>query len=408
MQTTTKSILSIICCLLIPVATAQAAAIDDYHAAVNDAPWYDTQDLAACVAGGSNAAGASPAETKARMKVIWDLLTAPGRLTPAQAAGVMANLKVESGFDPTIVEGGSHKDSPVGVSGGYGIVQWTPGTKMLKYADLAANPELAGNLTRQVNLLWDQLTNASSPLQEVAAGKALLATSTPEEAAAAFMLKYERPKDQSASAVARRAALAAPILAEMGGGASTTVINVADTTTATSADGCAPTTTTPAGAGCGTLTTQALAQAIVDNDKINKFGRLVAEDLSSAAAGQVSSNKVKLSHSLLCIIYSVGQKHDITITSLEGGGSGHSATSLHYVGQAVDFDGFDGSGTNGRDAASIELIKAIVATPGVNFDGARFGQSQCAGQPLPTLPSGAGDFADSCDHVHFQLTRTAP
>jgi hypothetical protein len=164
-------------------------------------------------------------------------------------------MTVESAhtFDPTIVQGGTYKATPEGVNNGYGIVQWTPGTKLLKYADIAANPTLGGNLTRQLNVLWDQLTNASSPLPEKAAGDALKATTTAEQAAVAFMIGYERPADKSLDARDGRAALANPILVEMTGGTSGTITPLTTTngTPVTTSSSC-PSATSQASASIDT------------------------------------------------------------------------------------------------------------------------------------------------------------
>ena len=123
--------------------------------------------------------------------------------TKEQSAGIVGNLIAESGVNPRIVQGGKESDTPG--SNGYGIAQWTPGTKILDDAKAAgASP---GDLSFQLKLLLDQL-NGLTKIPEKAAGDALKQQSTVADAAKTFMLKYERPADKSAGRQNERARLA--------------------------------------------------------------------------------------------------------------------------------------------------------------------------------------------------------
>ena len=117
---------------------------------------------------------------------VWSALIASG-LTKVQAAGVMGNMQSESGFDPFIVQGGGHSMNPADAGGGgYGLVQWTPGRKLIPYLHGHA-PSVA----TEVNALREQLAGkGSSP--EGAAGAALRSARGLAEATRAFELKYER------------------------------------------------------------------------------------------------------------------------------------------------------------------------------------------------------------------------
>lgn len=128
-------------------------------------------------------------------------------LTMEQAAGILGNMWVESGVNPRRVQGTPtpEGDSDTPTSVGYGLVQWTPGTKILP--DAQARNKSPGDLIFQIELLWDQLEGRSE-IPEKAAGDHLKQQTTVRDATASFMTKYERPKDQSQSAINDRVPLA--------------------------------------------------------------------------------------------------------------------------------------------------------------------------------------------------------
>jgi len=131
----------------------------------------------------------SGARFSANAKGVWDALRAVG-FNKIHTAGIMGNMLHESGFDPHIIQGGGHSMNPGDAgSGGYGLVQWTPGRKLTPY--------LHGKLptvATEVNALAAQLSGrGSSP--EGAAGAALRATRTVPAATIAFETKYERHAD---------------------------------------------------------------------------------------------------------------------------------------------------------------------------------------------------------------------
>ena len=117
---------------------------------------------------------------------IYKSLMSVGMSGP-QAAGVMGNMESESGFNPFIIQGGGTSLNPAAAGGGgYGLVQWTPGAKLIPYLNGQA-PSVA----TEIAALAAQLSG-KGPSGEGAAGRALAATSTPSSAATAFGLDYER------------------------------------------------------------------------------------------------------------------------------------------------------------------------------------------------------------------------
>lgn len=128
---------------------------------------------------------------------IWRSLLSTGFYTAKQAAGVMGNMQIESGLNPWIVQGGGSRRLPTGVGSGWGLVQWTPGTKILPYLDGD------GSIASQISALTQQLRGIG-PLAEKSAGQKIRAAGTPEAAAYAFGKYFERPADLSSTIDARR------------------------------------------------------------------------------------------------------------------------------------------------------------------------------------------------------------
>jgi murein DD-endopeptidase MepM/ murein hydrolase activator NlpD len=157
---------------------------------------------------------------------IFNFLTSKG-LQPFQAAGIMGNMAVESGFEPQRLQGTDIgvKTPAESFSGslGWGIVQWTPGSKFID----TNNPKnRANDLGVQLQFLWDQL-EGRGPLSEKQAGDDVKAAPNVMEAVKAFQgtkndngkySGFERPADETGS-LDTRTAKALTILQTYGSGA---------------------------------------------------------------------------------------------------------------------------------------------------------------------------------------------
>jgi len=189
---------------LLPTGSYAILGVDS-QALTNDSIYYieNDQDVAQnCASGTSTGAlgtnnGTTKADADAREKAIWNYLIAHSGygvsgLKAVQVAGVMGNMQVESAntWNPTVVQGVTYADSPPPGAGGYGIVQWSPGTKML--APVIALGGKPNDLGSQLDLLWDQLFNPKSQLSENAAGDGIKATTNVADATEAFRLLFER------------------------------------------------------------------------------------------------------------------------------------------------------------------------------------------------------------------------
>ena len=113
--------------------------------------------------------------------------------TKEQAAGITANLGLESNFDP----------AAVGDSGrAYGIAQWHD-FRQKEFAKWAGKPIKNSTLDEQLGFVHYELTKGG----ETTAGEALRATKTAAAAGDVVTRKYERPADMVGDA-AKRAAVA--------------------------------------------------------------------------------------------------------------------------------------------------------------------------------------------------------
>ena len=161
---------------------------------------------------------------------------------PFQAAAIIGNMMVESGVEPQRLQGTRPgKKTPASqVSGdiGWGIVQWTPGSKFINPTrEAKKNPN---NIEVQLRFLANQLAG-KGPLPEKAAGDDLKKTTDIREAVLAFQGDtqaggkhpgFERPADQSAS-VPERLRHAKQALTDFGSNGG----GVAGTSDAVSGDG---------------------------------------------------------------------------------------------------------------------------------------------------------------------------
>lgn len=185
-----------------------------------------TGDTMSAPCGGGSLVGNSNAEKA------YNFFAGKPGYEPFHAAGIVGNMMLESGVLPqrlqnTGVDVLTPAAEAVNSSLGWGIVQWTPGSKMI-------NPTLADNkdpndLSIQLEFVWNQL-EGNPPLSEKAAGDQLKATTSIEDAVLAFQgnrrvggiyTGYERPADQSGS-VAERTNYARDVLAQFGSGTSVT------------------------------------------------------------------------------------------------------------------------------------------------------------------------------------------
>lgn len=160
---------------------------------------------------------AAPTPVANVAKTIWDFLKGKG-LTECGIAGLMGNLKAESGLKPTnvqnsyevklgmndetytaAVDNGSYTNFEKDAAG-YGLAQWTYHTRkagLLKAAKAAGKS--VGDLNVQLNYLWTELQGYKKVL-------AVLQTATTVRAASdAVLVDFEKPANQTEAVKVKRA-----------------------------------------------------------------------------------------------------------------------------------------------------------------------------------------------------------
>jgi hypothetical protein len=146
--------------------------------------------------------------------------------TPQQSAGIVGNLIAESGVNPKRVQNtktpdGDKDNITVDNHTGYGIAQWTSSGRQQGLVDLARSRGMTieGDLPLQLDYLMQELTISYKEIYE-----SIKVATTVREASSIFMTKFERPKDQSESAQAKRAAQGDKVIELYGNGTSTSAI----------------------------------------------------------------------------------------------------------------------------------------------------------------------------------------
>ncbi len=118
-------------------------------------------------------------------------------LTPIQSAGILGNMQAESGVDPENIQepGGRTRDpTPLTTrSQGWGIIQWTPGAKIIGLLQGAGITTPVYELGTQLEMVWWHMNNIAPP-----GGRNIIEafkqTTTIEQAVAVFEDKMERPQ----------------------------------------------------------------------------------------------------------------------------------------------------------------------------------------------------------------------
>ncbi|EOH8750220.1 phage tail tip lysozyme [Enterococcus faecalis] len=122
-------------------------------------------------------------------KQIWDYLTSNG-WTQQSVAGLLGNMQSESG----IIADRWESDIVGNMNGGYGLVQWTPASKYINWAQ--SNGLVYQNVISQCNRLeWEVTNNEQFYNPDMSFFQFTQSTLTPEELADIFIKCYERPRN---------------------------------------------------------------------------------------------------------------------------------------------------------------------------------------------------------------------
>jgi hypothetical protein len=189
----TATAVGIIICLLSLITIVQTFGPSDMDCSKVDQQSKDIESNG----GASSSSGASweqqGTDSYNNAKKTWDYWVAKG-FSGAAVAGIIGNVATESGntFNPQIVQGGSTSPDPASTSAGYGIYQFTPGSKYKNWKGYTSS-----TIENESDAVWDMevkawSANAFAQLTDVAA------------ATKYWMRTYERPADQSDAAAQPR------------------------------------------------------------------------------------------------------------------------------------------------------------------------------------------------------------
>jgi hypothetical protein len=189
--------------------TAYAISVTDLSRLYDNTPFYDPNSVA-CSNNGGTTSTTTTTTTLAgndNLQKIFNFFANNG-FTSQQAAGIVGNIMVESGGDPekSQLDQKDYQNPPRPDDGtlGWGIVQWTPASKIVNAPSLSGPAYL---LSTQVGFLLAQLNGTSSTSSEKQAGNMLKQVTSgvtaPDghqysiawHAAQVFLTAYERAAD---------------------------------------------------------------------------------------------------------------------------------------------------------------------------------------------------------------------
>lgn len=121
-------------------------------------------------------------------------------LSVPQVAGIMGNLQIESGFDPTVLNGGAHNPDPSQVTVAWGLGQWLPGSKVLTIQKEAGVTGNIDDLATQLDIMWWEINN-KAPTGQIDIIAGLKQINDPVQAAQYWKQYYEGSVGQADQAV---------------------------------------------------------------------------------------------------------------------------------------------------------------------------------------------------------------
>lgn len=137
------------------------------------------------------------AQQQINAKYIWSFLKDHGWSMNA-VAGMLGNMQEESSINP-----GRWQSDDVGDTySGYGLVQWTPASKYINWCKnngYSDPSEMDNNLRRILYELENNIQYAATSSYNLSFKEFSVSTKSASYLGKAFLLNYERPKDQSVS-----------------------------------------------------------------------------------------------------------------------------------------------------------------------------------------------------------------
>jgi hypothetical protein len=128
-------------------------------------------------------------EMTVNAQYILDYLTGKG-WTKNAVCGMLGNMQTESTINPGIWQGLNAGDT----SGGYGLVQWTPASKYINWAN-ANEYDYTAMDSELLRILWEVENNQQWIDSSMTFSEFTQSTDSPYNLAMKFIAAYERPAD---------------------------------------------------------------------------------------------------------------------------------------------------------------------------------------------------------------------
>ncbi len=208
-----RSIALLLCIMIYAPATSSFAISSEQIQTLNQGIMYFNVDAGSSCAGGSSTLIGSDNPTKT-----WNYFKGQG-LDDMHVAAIMGNLEQESSFSPTVMQKGGNSNNPADAGAlGWGLAQWSPGSKIITAATKYNVTTPIYELGTQLSIIWQQMGDVSpAGAQKMIDG--FKNTTTLEQATSYFTTNFE-----AAGIVGPRLSLAQAALANYqgkGGGGST-------------------------------------------------------------------------------------------------------------------------------------------------------------------------------------------
>lgn len=159
----------------------------------------------------------SDGTTEGNKKAIWSYLKSVG-FSEEAAAGVMGNIQAESGFNPARLQGDIPESQFTLGSTGFGLVQWTySGYQKALFNYAKSKGKDKKDLSLQLDFLYNEQLVKHDFMPYFTGIEELKKSSDIRKVTEVFMLKFERPYDQSENAIANRTKLSQGIYEQLRG-----------------------------------------------------------------------------------------------------------------------------------------------------------------------------------------------
>lgn len=147
-------------------------------------------------------------EMKVNAVYLYTVLTNYFGWSITAVAALLGNMQAESTINP----GRWQSDDVENMSGGYGLVQWTPATKYFEMVPQFIVPNDPSHMDNNIDMINFEVTNGlqwiSTDAYPLSFYDFTVSELSPDYLAKAFLLNYERPADQSESVQIYRGELA--------------------------------------------------------------------------------------------------------------------------------------------------------------------------------------------------------